>query len=245
MKAPQIYTFDGIGDRNAGQTRKYAVYMPVHIGNTFWSIAVASAEQDVLSGLISFRNKLAFVIGALFICGMVFSTLGAKAWFIVKEEEKRKQAEKKLQESEQIAEKFSTLFHAAPFAMALATTPDGVLYDVNQAWLDLAGFTRKEAVIGKTSVELELIREAEPRERILNEFRQHGSVRNAEIATCTKAGVQRTLLVNLDWVDIGGRKFILSSMQDITAPTGRGAISASCRETPGRNAELRESRRGA
>ncbi len=211
-----VYTVDGTGGRNAGQIREYAVYMPVHIGSTFWSIAVASAEQDVLSGLIFFRNKLALVIGALFICGMVFSTLGAKAWFIVKEEEKRKQAEKKLQASEQIAEKFSTLFHAAPFAMALATTPGGVLYDVNQAWLDLAGFSRKEEVIGKSSVELELIREAEPRERILSEFRQHGSVRNAEIATYTKTGVQRDLLVNLDWVDIGERRFILSTMQDIT-----------------------------
>jgi PAS domain S-box-containing protein len=95
------YTFDRIGARNVGQTRKYAVYMPVQIGNTFWSIAVASAEQDVLFGLISFRNKLALVIGALFICGMVFSTLGAKAWLIVQEEEKRKLTEEKLQESEE------------------------------------------------------------------------------------------------------------------------------------------------
>jgi len=95
------YTFDRIGDQNVGQTRKYAVYMPINIGNTFWSIAVASAEQDVLSGLISFRNKLAFVIGSLFICGMVFSTLGAKAWFIVKEEEKRRQVEKQLRENEE------------------------------------------------------------------------------------------------------------------------------------------------
>jgi signal transduction histidine kinase len=87
------YTFDRIGDRNVGQTRKYAVYMPIHIGNTFWSIVVASAEQDVLSGLISFRNKMLIAIGALFVCGMVFSTLGAKAWLIVKEEEKRKKAE--------------------------------------------------------------------------------------------------------------------------------------------------------
>jgi len=211
-----IYTFDGTGVRNVGQIREYAVYMPVHVGSTFWSIAVASAEQDVLSGLISFRNKLAFVICTLFICGMVFSTLGAKAWFIVKEEEKRKQAEKKLQESEQVAEKFSTLFHAAPFAMSLAATPDGVLYDVNQAWLDLAGFIRKEDVIGKTSVELGVIREEEQRERLINEFRQHGSVRNQEIATFTRAGTQLALLVNLDWVDIGGHKFILSSMQDIT-----------------------------
>jgi two-component system cell cycle sensor histidine kinase/response regulator CckA len=96
------YDFDRIGDRNVGQTRKYAVYMPIQIGNTFWSIAVASAEQDVLSGLISFRNKLAFAIGAIFICGMVFSTLGVKAWFIVKEEEKRRQIEKQLRESEEL-----------------------------------------------------------------------------------------------------------------------------------------------
>jgi PAS domain S-box-containing protein len=96
-----VYTYDRIGDRNVGPTRKYAVYMPVHVGNTFWSVAVASAERDVLAGLISFRNKLALVVVALFIGGMVFSTLGAKAWLIVKEKEKRKQTEHKLQESEE------------------------------------------------------------------------------------------------------------------------------------------------
>jgi len=95
------YTFDRIGDRNVGQIRKYAVYMPVQIGNTFWSIVVASSEEEVLSGLTSFRNKLAFVIGTIFILGMVFSTLGAKAWVIVKEEEKRRQIEKQLCESEE------------------------------------------------------------------------------------------------------------------------------------------------
>ena len=100
-EAVAIYTYDRIGDRNVGPTRKYAVYTPVHIGNTFWSVAVASAERDVLAGLISFRNKLALVIVALFIGGMVFSTLGAKAWLIVNEEEKRKQTEQKLQESEE------------------------------------------------------------------------------------------------------------------------------------------------
>ena len=83
------YTLDGTDGRNNGRIREYAVYMPVHVGSTFWSIAVDSAEQDVLSGLISFRNKLAFVISALFICGMLFSTLGAKAWFIVKSKRKK------------------------------------------------------------------------------------------------------------------------------------------------------------
>jgi two-component system cell cycle sensor histidine kinase/response regulator CckA len=95
------FIFDRIGDRNVGQIRKYAVYRPVQIGNTFWSIVVNSAEEDVLSGLISFRNKLIFVIGAIFIFGIALSALGAKAWFVVKEEEKRKLIENQLHESEE------------------------------------------------------------------------------------------------------------------------------------------------
>lgn len=91
------YTFDRIGDRTVGQIKKYAVYAPIQLGNTFWSIVVASAEQDVLSGLISFRNRLILVIGVIFLFGIVFSMLGAKAWLIVKEEEKRRRAEEELE----------------------------------------------------------------------------------------------------------------------------------------------------
>jgi PAS domain S-box-containing protein len=94
------YTFDRIGDRAVGQIKKYAVYMPIQLGNTFWSIVVTSAEQDVLSGLISFKNRLILILGVIFLFGIVFSLLGAKAWLIVKEEEKRKQAEETLRKSE-------------------------------------------------------------------------------------------------------------------------------------------------
>lgn len=90
------YTFDRIGDRNVGPIKKYAVYKPIQLGNTFWSIVVTSGEQDVLSGLISFRNRLILVVGAIFLFGIVFSLLGVKAWLIVKEEEKRKKAEEEL-----------------------------------------------------------------------------------------------------------------------------------------------------
>lgn len=94
------YTFDKIGERNVAPTRKFAVYLPVRVGNTFWSIAVASGEEDVLSGLISFRKKLTLVIAAMFVGGIVFSVLGAKAWLIVSEEEKRRKIEAQLRKSE-------------------------------------------------------------------------------------------------------------------------------------------------
>ncbi len=157
-----IYTFDTTGDRNDGQIRKYAVYMPVHIANTFWSIAVASAEQDVLSGLVSFRNKLAFAIGAIFICGMVFSTLGAKAWLIFKEEEKRKQAEKKLKESEA---KFRSYIESAPLAIFVADR-EGRLMDFNFAALNLLGY---DAAILSNMHILDLHPEGD-REKVLREF---------------------------------------------------------------------------
>jgi len=39
-----IYTLGESGDRHDRHIREYAVYLPVHVGTTFWSIAVASAE---------------------------------------------------------------------------------------------------------------------------------------------------------------------------------------------------------
>lgn len=113
-------------------------------------------------------------------------------------------------------EKFSAIFQLTPFAMSLASLEDGRQIDVNQAWLDLAGFKSREEVIGKTSLELGLIPEPEPRERILNEFRRRGSVRGAELAIRSRNGDQRVVLVNLDKLEAGGRGMILTLMQDIT-----------------------------
>jgi PAS domain S-box-containing protein len=136
------YTYDRIGERNVGQTRKFAVYMPVHIGNTFWSIAVASAEQDVFSGLITFRNKLAIVIGAIFVGGMVFSTLGANAWLIVKEEEKRKQTEEKLRES---VERFRQVAETAG-EFIWEVNADGLYTYVSPTVEKILGYTPEELV---------------------------------------------------------------------------------------------------
>jgi signal transduction histidine kinase len=90
------YTFDRIAGQRVDPVRKHAVYLPIHIGNTFWSIAVASSEEEMLSSLASFRNKLILIVGILFLGGALFSLLAAKAWLIVGEEKKRKQTEEEL-----------------------------------------------------------------------------------------------------------------------------------------------------
>ena len=87
------YTSQRIGARHVSPVRKYAAYVPVRLGNTFWSICVASSEQDVLADLTAFRNKLAVAMSIFFVVGVALSTLGARAWLIVKEKEKNARAE--------------------------------------------------------------------------------------------------------------------------------------------------------
>jgi two-component system sensor kinase FixL len=129
------YTGNTDGDRSGAQIREYGVYMPVHFGNTFWSISVVSSEPDVLASLNTFRDKLAMAIGALFICGMVLSTLGAKAWLIVKEEDRCKLIEVKLRESEV---RFRNVADTAPVMIWMSGT-DKLCNFFSKGWIDFTG----------------------------------------------------------------------------------------------------------
>lgn len=92
------YYYNQIGPRKVKETKKYAVYVPVHIHNTIWSICVSSPEDDVLTSLINFRNKLFLIIIAFFIAGTIFAYYGMKTRGIIKESNARKKAELLLQQ---------------------------------------------------------------------------------------------------------------------------------------------------
>jgi len=83
------YTFDKIRGSEVERVKKYAVYMPINIGNTFWSIVIASSEEEIIASLKDFRNKLIAVIAFLLLGGILFVYYGIKAWFIIGEEKKR------------------------------------------------------------------------------------------------------------------------------------------------------------
>lgn len=87
------YNFDKIRVQQVKEHIKQAVYMPIHLGNTFWSIVVATPENEILNSLDSFRNKLIFIMATIFFAGILFSSLGLKALIIVAEEKTRKAAE--------------------------------------------------------------------------------------------------------------------------------------------------------
>jgi len=137
------YTFDRIGGDRIAPVRKHAVYLPIHIGNTFWSIAVASSEEEMLSSLTSFRNRLVLIVGILFLGGVLFSLLAAKAWLIVGEEKKRRRAETELRSSEQ---RYRYLFEQNPAPMIIYQRGSLKILAVNEAFLKHYGYGPAEAL---------------------------------------------------------------------------------------------------
>jgi PAS domain-containing protein len=77
----------------------------------------------------------------------------------------RKLAEEALRQSEQ---RFSIMFAKSAFPAALSSLPDGVLVDINEAWVNLLGYTKSE-MVGKTTLELGITIDPEARARILAE----------------------------------------------------------------------------
>ncbi|MDZ4165407.1 MAG: PAS domain S-box protein [Smithellaceae bacterium] len=137
------YTFERIGDRMAGQIKKYAFYLPIPLSNTYWSLAVASAEEDVLSGLVSFKNRLILIIGLVFLFGFLFSLLGVKAWLILKEEGKRQLVEKELRDSEQ---RYRELFEHNPAPIFIYQRETLKILAVNDAFTHHYGYPHEEAL---------------------------------------------------------------------------------------------------
>jgi len=119
-----------------------------------------------------------------------------------------------LRESEQ---KYAAIFQMSPFAIALSRMPEGIIVDVNDAFLELFEYTRAE-VIGKTGTELRIV---DPSSQALAraELRARGSIRDLECVRVTKSGARRFISLNVSPVEIGGVPHVLTEALDITEQT--------------------------
>ncbi len=129
-----------------------------------------------------------------------------------REIKERKQVEEALRLSE---ERFYKAFHANPILMSIKKFADWRYIDVNESWLEHMGF-RREEVIGRTPVELNLI-SREEHQKIHNILiLAHGLTRNEKIQYRAKSGDLRTGLISTDLIEIDGERCILSAIKDIT-----------------------------
>jgi len=124
----------------------------------------------------------------------------------------RRQAENALRESEN---KFATVFKSNPVSLTLVSATDGRFADVNDAFLHNTGFTRED-VIGKTSEELGIFSSAREYDQFIGRLRTLHHVEGMELHTRSRSGEIRTCQFSSGIILMGGKPYILSTVEDIT-----------------------------
>jgi len=140
---------------------------------------------------------------------------GGEGWGLLNaawETTQRKKAEDALRESE---ERFGKAFRANPQPMSVTTIADGYYIDVNESFLSVSGYTRKE-LIGRTSLELNIWETPEKRADFIGKLKERGSVVNVETTLRTRDGSRRLLLSSAERLDLGGVECLLMASSDIT-----------------------------
>lgn len=135
-----IYTYDMIRNKKIETITKHAAYYPIALGNTFWSIVVATPEDDVISTLTGFRNRLFMIVILLLFVSSVYYYFIFKAWAIIGEEKKRTKTEKALQKSEK---KYRDLVELGGSIILRWNTAGNVIF-MNSYGLDFFGYSFDE-----------------------------------------------------------------------------------------------------
>jgi PAS domain S-box-containing protein len=137
------YQFDKASGHNIKMTSKLAVYVPVHLKNTIWSIVVVTNRDEALQSLVSFKNRLIFIMVVFSIVGIIAVVYGSKAWKIVKEEGKRKNTEALLKERE---EQYRNIYDNALEGI-FQITLEGKCFKANKALAKMLAYDSPEAVV--------------------------------------------------------------------------------------------------
>jgi two-component system cell cycle sensor histidine kinase/response regulator CckA len=124
----------------------------------------------------------------------------------------RKKTESALQQSE---ERFRIAFSTSPDSINLTRMSDGCYVEVNEGFLKISGYSAEE-IIGKTSIELNIWRKAEDRQRLVDGLREDGVVENLEADFIMKDGTIVRGLMSARIVMLDDEPHILSITRDFT-----------------------------
>jgi PAS domain S-box-containing protein len=113
-------------------------------------------------------------------------------------------------------EQFKKVFRCSPAAIVLSDPEHGGrLIDVSDAFEHVTGY-RREEVVGRTTIELGLWVDLRDPENHLNRMRSDGSTRNYEFRFRRKDGDIGTGLISAEWIELDGKRYMLSASVDIT-----------------------------
>jgi len=130
---------------------------------------------------------------------------------IVEDLTERNRVNRDLKRSQEL---FSKAFHANPVPFSISG-PEGLVHDVNEAWLKSLGYTREE-VIGNSSLKLGIWADASARSHFVELLKESSSVENYETQYKTKDGELRDMVVSGEWVEVRGEPRMFNISHDVT-----------------------------
>jgi PAS domain S-box-containing protein len=171
-------------------------------------------KKGYASGELTFFRK----DGTLFPCDITASVFRNSAGephtgMIIRDITERKRDEAILRESE---ERFSTAFRASPAPLVISDIESGLFVDVNDRWVEMLGYTRRE-MIGKTSKEVGIWHDPAERDRAIQQVLKNGFFKDEYIEFKTKSGEIILALWSAETIMQSGKKLMLSMIHDITA----------------------------
>ena len=116
-----------------------------------------------------------------------------------------------LHESQQ---KYAALFDKSAVPAILRKLPEAIFVDINEAFTREYGYTLEET-LGKTGRELGMARLPDHDQRI-KMIEEQGQYTGEEFNAFTKAGEERTVLLNSNRIELGGQIYAISTVFDIT-----------------------------
>lgn len=194
----------------APQVKGYATRMTASIAAAYVAVnllRIASHFIAPKSGQDFFQSA-GFIETAVILVYMVLAMLLVLALVLMVNE-------RLLNEIRDQEEKFSKAFHSAPYAVVLSRIDDGTIFEVNQSFENITGFTRAEA-IHRTTSELRLWSSDEARKQFVSMLEETGKVRNMESEFKRKDGTAIVGIVSAETIHIGGEPSVIACIGDIT-----------------------------
>jgi PAS domain S-box-containing protein len=124
----------------------------------------------------------------------------------------RRAVEEQLRASE---DRFERAFRLSPAASTISTFEEGRYLDVNESFARMVGH-RREALVGRTSLEVGLWANPAHRQALVDPLVAHGRATDLEVTLLTASGGRREVLISAEVIELGGRRCILALCHDIT-----------------------------
>jgi PAS domain S-box-containing protein len=199
-----------IENEKSGVSDMYIAFYRAPLGNTYWTVLISCKKKDIFVTLTRLRNRLFLIFTLLFtIISFYFYSL-VKVRNVLKEEAKRKKAEKSLQESE---EKFRRLFEEHAAIKLLIDPKTGGIIDANKSAAKFYGWTREELKKMKLH-QINILSEDEIKSRI-DKVLVQGEIQ-FEFRHRLKNASLRDVEVYSSKIKIGEREILHSIVHDIT-----------------------------